>query len=91
LILLGFLQKGLPYSITGGRNAVISSSYPTEELPIESSRLLQDPSLELAKKPVEVAIYHTHNAETYIPLDKKSKVQGKNGGITLVGKRSSKL
>jgi len=81
----GVLQKGLPYSITGGRNAVISSSYPTEELPIESSRLLQDPSLELAKKPVEVAIYHTHNAETYIPLDKKSKVQGKNGGITLVG------
>lgn len=80
------LQKGLPYSITGGRNNDVSSSYPNEELPAESSRLLQEPSLEeLAKKPVEVAIYHTHNAETYIPLDNQSKVQGKNGGITLVG------
>ncbi len=83
----GVLQKGLPYSITAGRNAATSSSYPIEELPAESPLHLEKPALEeeLAKKPVEVAIYHTHNAETYIPLDKKSKVQGKNGGITLVG------
>lgn len=31
-----------------------------------------------------VGIYNTHNAETYIPTDGKSKLEGKNGGVALV-------
>lgn len=81
------LGKGLPFSITGGKKAAASSGGKVEDLPVESPLHLDNFSLEeeLSKKPVEVAIYHTHNAETYTPLDNKSKVQGKNGGIALVG------
>lgn len=42
-------------------------------------------------KSYEVAIYHTHNAETYVPLDGKSKVDGKNGGVSLVGEEIVKV
>jgi len=87
----GVLQKGLPYSITGGRNALVSSSsYPIEEMPAESTLHLEKPSLEeeLAKKPVEVAIYHTHNAETYLPLIKKARYRGKMEASPWWGRRS---
>ena len=30
---------------------------------------------------VQVVLYHTHNAETYLPTDGVSKVSGKNGGV----------
>lgn len=34
-----------------------------------------------------VAIYTTHNSETYIPTDGKSKVEGKNGGVAKVAQK----
>lgn len=30
---------------------------------------------------VQLVLYHTHNAETYLPTDGVSKVSGKNGGV----------
>lgn|GEM_PF-516802 len=32
-----------------------------------------------------VGIYHTHNAESYVPSDGKAKLEGKNGGVFAVG------
>lgn len=34
---------------------------------------------------VQVILYHTHNAETYLPTDGVSKVTGKNGGVVEAG------
>ncbi|MGB4504903.1 MAG: stage II sporulation protein P [Syntrophaceticus sp.] len=86
LNLPGVLEKGLPYSVTRGRTATVSSR-GTEKQPVEKTLYIDDSFLEkeLAKKPIEVAVYHTHNAETYIPFQGKSRDEGKNGGITLVG------
>lgn len=82
----GVLGKGLPFSVTEGKAAAASAEVSVKQ-PVESPLHLEKPSLEeeLASKPVTAALYHTHNAETYIPLDNKSKVEGKNAGITLVG------
>lgn len=82
----GILEKGLPYSMTRGRTAAVSSR-GTVKQPVEKTLFIDESFLEkeMAKKPIEVAIYHTHNAETYIPLQGKSKDEGKNGGIALAG------
>lgn len=84
--LSGVLQKGLPYSISAQVSAE-TSSRGTWEQPAEKNLSIDESQWAeaLANKPVEVAFYHTHNAETYIPEHGKSKVEGKNGGITLVG------
>ncbi len=82
----GVLEKGLPYSVSAERTAAASSGEAVKQ-PVEKN-LYIDPAFmeeELAKKPVEAAIYHTHNAETYIPLHGRSKEEGKNSGITLAG------
>lgn len=39
----------------------------------------------------QVAIYHTHNAETYIPFSGRSKVDGQNGGVSLVAEEMIKV
>ncbi|MBZ4687249.1 MAG: hypothetical protein JG764_882 [Clostridiales bacterium] len=39
----------------------------------------------LSSKPL-VAIYNTHNAETFIPTDGTSKIEGKNAGVAKVAK-----
>lgn len=36
---------------------------------------------------VQVILYHTHNAETYLPTDGVSKITGKNGGVVEAGER----
>jgi stage II sporulation protein P len=83
-ILPGVLKKGLPYCVTKGKTAMVSSAV---KQPVEKTLFIDESFLkeEFAKKPIEVAIYHTHNAETYIPLHGKSRDEGKNGGITVVG------
>jgi stage II sporulation protein P len=80
----GVLKKGLPYCVTKGKTAMVSSAV---KQPVEKTLFIDESFLkeEFAKKPIEVAIYHTHNAETYIPLHGKSRDEGKNGGITVVG------
>ena len=35
---------------------------------------------------VQVVLYHTHNAETYLPDDGASKLNGKNGGVVTAAK-----
>lgn len=86
LDLSGVLEKGLPYSVTRGRTVAVSSRGIVKQ-PVEKTLYIDESFLEeeMAKKPIEVAIYHTHNAETYIPLQGKSKDEGRNGGISLVG------
>lgn len=44
------------------------------------------PEFIVSDKPL-VAIYTTHNAETYVPTDGKPKLEGKNAGITKVATR----
>ena len=85
--LSGVLEKGLPFSITARVSAEAARSRGTSEQPIERNLTIDELQWAeaLANKPVEVAFYHTHNAETYIPEHGKSKIEGKNGGITLVG------
>jgi stage II sporulation protein P len=82
----GVLEKGLPFSITARVPEAVCSR-GTSEQPAEKNLTIDKSQWAeaLANKPVEVALYHTHNAETYIPENGKSKVEGKNGGITLVG------
>jgi stage II sporulation protein P len=45
----------------------------------------QNEPVELSKDPV-VLIYNTHNAETYLPTDGKSKLEGRNAGVVSVAK-----
>lgn len=47
------------------------------------------PGVELDGDPM-VLVYNTHNAETYLPTDGKSKLEGKNAGIVTVAKYLSK-
>ena len=46
---------------------------------------------DLSRQPALVAIYHTHNAETYIPYQGQAKVEGQNGGVSLVGNEMVKV
>lgn len=76
------LEKGLPRSIACERAAVAAVTGPLEEPP---ERGLHQEEIVQEDRPCEVAIYHTHNAETYIPLHGKSKVDGKNGAVGMIG------
>ncbi len=84
LDLPGVLRKGLPSGMITEEPLQVSDtiSQPMEKALFISESFLEE---EFAKQPVQVAIYHTHNAETYIPLHGKSKEEGKNSGITMVG------
>lgn len=80
------LQKGLPV-FAQSKEAVttIDEKLSTSEFvekPISEELLY--PAENLSEKPVEVVFYHTHNAETYVPLEGKAKVEGKTGGVGLV-------
>jgi stage II sporulation protein P len=83
---LALLQRGLPM-FTGEKEALAVSSGGVSE-DIGEKPISEDFFFGMVRgeeeKPVKVAFYHTHNAETYIPLDKKSKVEGRNGGVSLV-------
>jgi stage II sporulation protein P len=76
------LKKGLPRSADWS-NAVAVAAQPLEE---PAERGLSREGMVEEDRPCEVAIYHTHNAETYIPLHGKSKVEGENGAVSAVGK-----
>lgn len=76
------LKKGLPRSIDCS-SAVAVAARPLEE---PAERGLSREGRAAEDRPCEVAIYHTHNAETYVPLHGKGKVEGKNGGVSIVGK-----
>lgn len=80
------LERGLPCAVASKRTEPVSGG-GTAIQPVEKTLHIDQSFLEeeMAKKPVEVAIYHTHNAETYIPTYGKSKDEGKNAGITLAG------
>ncbi|WP_227767550.1 stage II sporulation protein P [Zhaonella formicivorans] len=63
---------------------IMEEYIPELEEPTENP--LPEPKLIKSDKPV-VAIYNTHNAETYVPTDGKEKLEGKNGGIAKVAGR----
>lgn len=83
----GILEHGLPVAMNAGGLA-IAPSVPTAgtgvEHPLNAAGSAGQPA-DLSKQPALVAIYHTHNAETYIPYQGQAKVEGQNGGISLVG------
>ncbi|MGB9791110.1 MAG: stage II sporulation protein P [Thermacetogeniaceae bacterium] len=79
----GILEAALPVAAAGnGAAAAFSESFA--ENGGERSLVQEDGSAE-KRAGCEVAIYHTHNSETYVPLDGRSKVEGRNGGVSLVG------
>ncbi len=90
----GVLEKGLP-AIPFEEDAVAAAfaggaSVGKEERPLQAPAAAGE-SGDASKQPVEVALYHTHNAETYIPLHGKSKVDGKNGGVGLAAEEMVKV
>ncbi len=92
----GILEHGLPEAAEaagavqpGGVTAPAVGAMGTEQ-PLNGS----EPSgstLDLSQQPVLVAIYHTHNSETYIPWQGQSKVEGQNGGVSVVGDEMVKV
>lgn len=85
----GILEAGLPVAAFGsGVTTTLAEGMPhdTGEQPLVQQVVPAD-----RQTGCEVAIYHTHNAETYVPLDGKSKVEGKNGGVSLVGEEIVKV
>ncbi|HHW41821.1 MAG TPA: stage II sporulation protein P [Syntrophomonadaceae bacterium] len=85
----GILEAGLPAAAFGGATTTTFAGGRTWEM-VEQS-LSQQVVAENEPAGCEVAIYHTHNAETYIPLNGRSKVDGKNGGVSLVGEEMVKV
>jgi len=80
------LQRGLPVFTGEDESLAVASSRIFEEVsekPISEDFFFSEEKAE-QEKPVKVAFYHTHNAETYVPLDGKPKVEGRNGGVSLV-------
>jgi|GEM_PF-1615198 len=85
----GILEVGLPTAAFGGVTTTTLARGQAWETGEQSLSPRENPESE--PKSYEVAIYHTHNAETYLPLDGKSKVDGKNGGVSLVGEEIVKV
>ncbi|MEW6661292.1 MAG: stage II sporulation protein P [Bacillota bacterium] len=54
------------------------------ELPPEEEAAQPEPPPVVPSGSALVAIYNTHNAETYVPTDGKEKLEGKNGGVVKV-------
>lgn len=77
----GILQRGLPAAFGSSRAAAAQKLFT--ELG-EQPLYLQEEEDEAKPKTYQVAVYHTHNAETYIPYHGKSKVEGENGGVGMV-------
>ncbi|MDH7577239.1 MAG: stage II sporulation protein P [Bacillota bacterium] len=90
----GILEKGLPAAAfeTNGVTPVFAGDFSGSEgeRPLQDEEVAGEPH-DLSSQPVEVAFYHTHNAETYLPLHGTSKVQGENGGVSLVAREMAKL
>jgi len=82
----GVLERGLPRSIPCARTSAAAVRDPLVE---PAERELSLGELPAANKPCAVVIYHTHNGETYLPLHGKSRLDGKNGGVALIGEEIS--
>ena len=83
----GILEQGLP-AAPEARGMAAASSAPTFGAGVEhplNAAGSSGQSVDLSQQPALVAIYHTHNAETYIPYQGQAKVEGQNGGVSLVG------
>lgn len=78
----GVLARGLPRSIPCARTSTAAARGRFVE---PAERDLDQGELLPGNRPCEVAIYHTHSGETYLPLHGKSRVDGKNGGVSLIG------
>jgi len=89
----GILEHGLADAggITVPDTGVAAATAPemTGELPLGTTSGATTP--DLSGQPILVAIYHTHNAETYIPWQGQSKVEGQNGGVSVVGNEIVKV
>ncbi|NPV29244.1 MAG: stage II sporulation protein P [Firmicutes bacterium] len=90
----GILEKGLP--AVPAKEAGTAPAFAGGTAGREGEHPLQDEEsagnpVDFANRPVEAAFYHTHNAETYLPLHGKSKLQGENGGVSLVAGEMAKV
>lgn len=86
------LERGLPSVLIETEKAVAaqSLSFETGERPLWDGESQGERDAKKNKQ-VQAAIYHTHNAETYVPLHGKSKVDGENGGVSLVGNEIARV
>jgi stage II sporulation protein P len=83
----GILEKGLPV-------ACAVRSLPANAPPVNSEQPdqpLVQPGAEQQPILYDVAIYHTHNAESYVPSQGQSKLEGHNGGVSVVGDEVTKV
>ena len=71
--------------------AAVTAPEAPGELPLNAPATSGATTPDLSGQPVLVAIYHTHNAETYIPWQGQSKVEGQNGGVSMVGNEMVKV
>ena len=89
----GILERGLPVAMAASATANVSSApaFGTGvEHPLNAASASNQPA-DLSQQPALVAIYHTHNAETYIPYQGRAKVEGQNGGVSLAGDEMVKV
>ncbi len=89
----GILEHGLPASMESEEMAIapnVSALGNEVEHSLDTAGLARQLP-DLSQKPVLVAIYHTHNAETYIPYQGQAKVEGQNGGVSLAGNEMVKV
>jgi stage II sporulation protein P len=87
-----FLQKGLP--VFAQAKEAVATATDLQAGKIEEKAISEEllhVAEDLPEKPVEVVFYHTHNAETYVSLDGKGKVEGKNGGVSLAAAEMIKV
>ncbi len=87
----GLLEGGLPSSLAWSPQAVLATSPAAAggETGDRGERALEEKDAQ--EKEVVVAFYHTHNSETYVPLDGKSRREGENGGVSLVAAEMAKV
>ncbi|MGD0152699.1 MAG: stage II sporulation protein P [Thermacetogeniaceae bacterium] len=89
----GILEHGLPASMESEEVVIapnVAALGTGVEHPLDTAGLASQLP-DLSQKPVLVAIYHTHNAETYIPYQGQAKVEGQNGGVSLAGNEMVKV
>lgn len=86
LYLPGIMDQALPANVGDGWSAgqSVTAAGAGAERPLSAAGPAGQPA-DLSKLPVLVAIYYTHNAETYVPHQGRAKVEGENGGVTLAG------
>jgi stage II sporulation protein P len=91
LYLPSIMDQALPAAVAdAAAGQSVTAASPGVEHSPNAAGVAGQPA-DLSKLPVLVAIYYTHNAETYVPYQGKAKVEGENGGVTVAGNEMVKI